>query len=240
MKRSLIIVGILAQFVVTQAALATTLSFTDNTKIWSGWTNNVGTQNTTDSIGSPQIVTTKVDLDKGLMSSITFTGLYPLPTNVYAGDLFINLLNSKNDTTWDYVVRSLNGTDGAYDIFKVNVDALKNPASNPYEMSYYQYPGNNNTNFRSLHPIGVKDDQLLGNSVGTATLSGLYSNTIKYDFGKGLDTLGLSFIIGWTPTCANDVIYQEVPVPEPGTMALLGFGLLGLVVYSKRRMGKQV
>jgi len=34
----------------------------------------------------------------------------------------------------------------------------------------------------------------------------------------------------------NDV----APVPEPGTMVLLGFGLVGLAIYGKRRMNKDV
>ncbi len=34
---------------------------------------------------------------------------------------------------------------------------------------------------------------------------------------------------------ANDV----APVPEPGTMVLLGFGMLGLAIYGKRRMNKE-
>jgi hypothetical protein len=29
------------------------------------------------------------------------------------------------------------------------------------------------------------------------------------------------------------------PVPEPGTMMLLGIGMLGLAVYGKRRMNKE-
>lgn len=237
MKRIILAACLVVSLAIANIANATTVSFVDTTKIWSGWTNNVvGTngiaQNDTDSIGSPQVVTTTIDFTNSILNSIVFTGLYPLPQNVFAGDLFLNLINSSNDTTWDYVVRSLNGTDGTYGIYKVAVDAVKNPNTDPYVMSYYD---NNPQNFRSLHPIGVKDSEL-GQLVGSATLSGLYTDKITYNFLNGFDVLDKSFIIGWTATCANDVIYQ--PVPEPGTMALLGAGLLGLVVYSKRRMGK--
>lgn len=31
----------------------------------------------------------------------------------------------------------------------------------------------------------------------------------------------------------------SAPVPEPGTMILLGFGMLGLAVYGKRRLNKE-
>lgn len=71
--------------------------------------------------------------------------------------------------------------------------------------------------------------------------------------------------LGWTPgmglsdgdhigvfwggaTCANDIIYGEVivdlndggfdPIPEPGTLLLLGFGLLGLAGYTIHRKKK--
>ena len=32
---------------------------------------------------------------------------------------------------------------------------------------------------------------------------------------------------------------MSAPVPEPGTMMLLGIGMLGMAVYGKRRMNKQ-
>jgi hypothetical protein len=42
-----------------------------------------------------------------------------------------------------------------------------------------------------------------------------------------------------TLACGNDTGVGQVPVPEPGTMMLFGFGMLGLAVYGKRRMNKE-
>lgn len=37
----------------------------------------------------------------------------------------------------------------------------------------------------------------------------------------------------------DNLSIMTAPVPEPGTMALLGFGMLGLAIYGKRRMNKE-
>ncbi len=40
-------------------------------------------------------------------------------------------------------------------------------------------------------------------------------------------------------TVSLDSLVTVAPVPEPGTMMLLGMGMLGLAVYGKRRMNKE-
>jgi hypothetical protein len=120
---------------------------------------------------------------------------------------------------------------------------------------------------RDNHPIELSDAALSGlNSIGSANFSGFpnssatkvatflengdsagnhYVGTATYNFGSfyggGLDLGGKNIILAWETTCANDVIYEQVnnPVPEPGTMMLLGFGMLGMAIYGKRRMNKE-
>ena len=53
--------------------------------------------------------------------------------------------------------------------------------------------------------------------------------------------LGIEDLLGLGDKDFNDMVVgitDVAPVPEPGTMMLLGMGLLGMAVYGKRRMNK--
>lgn len=46
--------------------------------------------------------------------------------------------------------------------------------------------------------------------------------------------------VSWSATLNSPALDSPAPVPEPGTMMLLGSGLFGLVVYSKRRKNRDI
>lgn len=62
-------------------------------------------------------------------------------------------------------------------------------------------------------------------STGTYTINA--DQSITYNFNDN-DLLGNNFAISWAMTCANDIIQGRVSLPEPGGLALLTFGFLGL------------
>lgn len=66
-------------------------------------------------------------------------------------------------------------------------------------------------------------------------------------YSLSFDISGMSFSHGadigfhWAMTCGNDTIeagYTPAPVPEPGTMLLLGAGMIGLFAVGRKKMKK--
>ena len=72
-----------------------------------------------------------------------------------------------------------------------------------------------------------------GSFSGSATSSLLPAISGPYSLTQEID---ITHYIGASVTSFNATI---APVPEPGTMVLLGFGMLGLAIYGKRRMNKE-
>ncbi len=239
---------LLAMFLVVGALLlfigpvqAAPFTFGDSVNYWghnSSWDNQDKWSNGTsddgkDIIGQPQISGGEGDVNgQGALTnlSISYTSFN---SNVTAAALFINSINSNTDTFWDYVLTGGN----IYQLGITELSALKGDNDSLYDMSDDHF----NRGYRELHPVGIKN---AGTLIGTYTFTGFDSSLSPVSFSNfslsgGGDSLNLGseFIIGFGPTCANDVIYETVnnPVPIPTSILLFGSGLIGLAGIKRRR-----
>lgn len=240
MKRIALVVGILASLAISQVVNAApfTTTHADTALNWATWT--ATSNNDVDPMGAPDISSTSATLDNGKLQNITFNVASP-DFYVFSGDLFLNATNT--DLKWDYVVRSLGTTlngSASLGLYKLDGGLDYNSATvlpNVYKASY-GVPGFDTPDYiRAGLPVGLLSDPTsgyLGQVAYSANATG-----ISFDFSNYDLALFNNFIVGYQVTCANDVVYQEIPVPEPGTMMLLGIGMLGMAVYGKRRMNKE-
>jgi hypothetical protein len=193
--------------------------------------------------------------------------------NLFPGDLFIDMsTGASSDNTWDYLVK-LPGNDKSSRTGALPTNAvyqLNSPlayydgtANSPTSTVYEKASG---AGHRNYHPWGIKQDWLANNASAVATtadFSGyamlansatgyqkstggnvprVYWSTFTFS-DDGLLLPDGEMYIGFTVSCANDVVYDAAglpadrPIPEPGTVLLLGTGLLGLATMMRRRSG---
>ena len=133
-------------------------------------------------------------------------------------------------------------------MFNVSIPLGSGPVVDPYT-GPYKLSGKDNTGIwagyliRDNHPIGVIDSLLVtGTDVsfdGWKQLTFVGQNLSSTFNGFSIDVGSNPFIIGWTVTCANDAVYEQInPVPEFSTLLLLGSLIALGGIGRKKLLGK--
>jgi len=212
----ILLVSVLGVILLAGTAMSYTYTYTDDYANWPG--HYIDSR---DQIGTPSVgdMTITINDTLGYLESIAVE----VSERRVWDSLFINIdsacvVNNAYEG-WDFYYIWNDSQDSGY-----NVPTA--PATGFYSVgSSYNYITSNNG--RIGHPSGISDG--LASVVGYGVSVDYSNNLLTYTFG-GNDKIYLgdegTFTIGYSPWCANDVFLT--PVPEPLTILLLGFGLLGL------------
>ena len=152
------------------------------------------------------------------------------PTYFYAHDIatqgFSSFFMGGNDTISSYMLTVSLYDDNRGSIYNFCSNTFQIP-DGPEAARIWTTGGVKSYDFS----LTSADVTMTGNLLGRLDLwaDGRLGVLVSADFGD-------FFLASSQLTAYGD--NGSAPVPEPGTMVLLGFGMLGLAIYGKRRMNK--
>lgn len=195
--------------------------------------------------------TIKSKNEKIIGASITFANIY-------------NWASEPNDILKVYLLdnpKVIDRTNNGIDVWSATDNQNTTGRLNELTDPLFRDKTNANYRFEAISPLWSWTDTVDGLHAQTPGSTVRTGHNLVYNFDANQLTTLLGYFssknslattrnnyatfgLGFDPDCHyfNDGItftLQTAPVPEPGTMALFGIGILGLVVYGKRRLAKK-
>lgn len=266
MRKNILFLALGLTLIMSAPALAKTISVSDSAINWPGYdqTKTNASYRTSDVIGIPNILEmdftftgstlTSIGVDFNLKNTAGITDWNTM--RIKPGDIFID---TDADAKWNYIIHNptnliysdyatISGAPVAstWTIYSTSLDYSPSSIADTslYNMSTVFVGNPNSYIWRKDHPIQASSTAISGaTAIGTATVTwpqtaATTGISALWELASGLEFLhGQTITVGFTVSCANDVFFQDVrvPNPEPVTMLLMGAGFAGIAGFARRR-----